>query len=95
MNFTITPMDPGAVALIITLIQILKVNITNKSLIRVLPLFLGWFIAVPVVIITKGVEMSWWVLASNILLEGLKMAALSYMFYDLGQAAIRSNRIDN
>lgn len=83
-DFPVSPLDAGAVTILIVIVQYLKKYIT-KRWVPVLPFIAGWLLAVPVVLVVKGTELSIWVFVSNVFLDGLKMAVLSMAAYPVGK----------
>jgi len=79
-GFTITPLDAGVVTILIFIVQYLKKHVV-KRWVPFLPFLIGWILAIPVVFVVKGSELTVPVLISNVFLDGLKMAVLSMAAY--------------
>ena len=93
MNYVITPIDGGIVALIITIVQAVKQHVP-KRFVPVLPFIFGWLLAVPAVIITSGGVPSASVFESKIFLEGLKVGALASAGFKVGHTTVLGKGAD-
>lgn len=87
MNYTITPIDGGIVALIIAAVQVVKKYVPCRF-VPVLPFVFGWVLVVPAVIISAGGVPAASVFISKIFLEGLKVGALASATFKVGHTTI-------
>lgn len=93
MNYVITPIDGGIVALIIMVVQAVKRHIPSRF-VPVLPFVFGWLLVVPAVIISAGGVPSTSVFVSKIFLEGLKVGALASAGFKVGHTTVLGKGAD-
>lgn len=87
MNYTITPIDGGIVALIIAIVQAVKKRVPCRF-VPVLPFIFGWILVMPAVIISSGGVPAASVFVSKIFLEGLKVGALASAGFKVGHTTV-------
>ena len=87
MDYSITPIDGGIVALIIAAVQAMKKHVPSRF-VPVLPFIFGWILVVPAVIISSGGVPEVAVFASKVFLEGLKVGALASASFKVGHTTI-------
>lgn len=87
MNYTITPLDGGIVALIIMVVQAVKKHVPGRF-VPVLPFLFGWVLVVPAVIISVGGVPVASVFVSKVFLEGLKVGALASAGFKVGHTTV-------
>lgn len=93
MNYVITPIDGGIVALIIAAVQAVKKQIPGRF-VPVLPFLFGWVLVIPAVIISAGGVPSVSVFVSKIFLEGLKVGALASAGFKVGHTTVLGKGAD-
>ena len=93
MNYVITPIDGGIVALIIAAVQAVKKQIPGRF-VPVLPFLFGWVLVIPAVIISAGGVPSVSVFLSKIFLEGLKVGALASAGFKVGHTTVLGKGAD-
>lgn len=87
MNYSISPIDGGIVALIIMAVQAVKKHIPGRF-VPVLPFVFGWVLVLPAVIVSSGEVPAASVFVSKIFLEGLKVGALASAGFKVGHTTV-------
>jgi hypothetical protein len=87
----ISLLDAGLVTLVLIGTDLIKrwLPWLPTRLVPLVPIILGWLLAVPAIIFTRGEAPPFLILVSGVFLEGLKVAAVAMATYKIGHTTIK------